>query len=155
MVAVPGSDDLVRINAVILVDRSGRILVQLRDDDAPNWPGRWGLPGGHADPGESDADAAVRELLEETALRADAGLTLFERLELPDLGIAKTYFYGTTGASQQDVVIGEGADMLFLRADEIFDGRVYTPTTLDTLRRFMSSEVYDRIMATTPRANSA
>jgi 8-oxo-dGTP diphosphatase len=145
-----GPGDLVRINAVMLVDRIGRILVQLRSDDAPNWPGRWGLPGGHAEPGESDVDGAIRELLEETALRPEGELTLYERLELPDLGIAKSYFYGTTSASQHDVVIGEGAAMVFLRADEIFDGRIYTPTTLDTLRRFMSSEIYEEILAITP-----
>ncbi len=144
-------DGLVRITAVILVDSVGRILVQLRDDAAPNWPGRWGLPGGHAEPGETDEQTAVRELLEETALRPDGVLTLFERQELPDLGLVKTYFYGTTTASQEDVVIGEGAAMIFLRANEIFDGRSYTPTTLDTLRRFMSSSAYEGMLPFTPK----
>ncbi|MBT2508900.1 NUDIX domain-containing protein [Streptomyces sp. ISL-98] len=51
---------------VIVVDPAGRILLGLGHD------GRWELPGGKVDPGESFEDAAVRELAEETALRADA-----------------------------------------------------------------------------------
>jgi 8-oxo-dGTP diphosphatase len=140
----------VRIVAVMLVDRDGRILMQLRDGDAPNWPDRWGLPGGHVEAGESDGEAAVRELMEETALHADGVLTLFERQDLPEFGLVKTYLYGTTGASQDDVVLGEGAAMIFLTADEIFDGRIYTPTTVDTLRRFMSSAVYEAILTNDP-----
>ena len=34
--------------------------------------GKWGYPGGWIDPGETMAQAAVRELFEETAVRAEA-----------------------------------------------------------------------------------
>jgi 8-oxo-dGTP pyrophosphatase MutT (NUDIX family) len=46
--------------SAILRDAEGRVLVQKRTDD-----GRWGLPGGAIDPGESPAQAVVREVLEE------------------------------------------------------------------------------------------
>jgi len=67
-----------RIAGVILVDRRGRLLLQLRDGDTRIDPHRWCLPGGHVDPGEDPVAAAHRELLEETGLKVEK-LTLFWR----------------------------------------------------------------------------
>ncbi len=51
----------------VLLDADRVLLVRRRNDpDA----GLWGYPGGHVDPGEPVADAAVRELLEETGVTA-------------------------------------------------------------------------------------
>jgi len=44
--------------------------------------GRWTLPKGHLKPGESEADAAVREVLEETAIEGRLG-PLVGRLSYP------------------------------------------------------------------------
>jgi 8-oxo-dGTP pyrophosphatase MutT (NUDIX family) len=52
--------------SVIVYDRYGRLLIAERRDR----PGEYGLPGGKLDPGELPVEAAVRELLEETGLRA-------------------------------------------------------------------------------------
>ena len=38
--------------------------------------GRWALPKGHVDPGESPREAAIREVREETGVRAEAGAHL-------------------------------------------------------------------------------
>ena len=84
----------------------------------------------------------MRELEEETSLRADGELVLFERQELTDPPKVKHYFYGMTGATQDDVVLGEGAAMLFTPPDEVLDGRPYTSGTVDVLRRFLASSVY-------------
>jgi ADP-ribose pyrophosphatase YjhB (NUDIX family) len=48
---------------VIVVDRVGHILLERRSDC-----GWWGLPGGGVEPGESLAQAAFREVFEETGL---------------------------------------------------------------------------------------
>lgn len=55
--------------SAILEDRSGRVFLLLRGPGAPWMPMRWNLPGGAAERGESPADAAAREVLEEAGLR--------------------------------------------------------------------------------------
>ena len=47
---------------------NGEILLIKRADNA-----HWGLPGGHVEPGESVAQAAVREVLEETGFAIEVG----------------------------------------------------------------------------------
>ncbi len=51
----------------IVVDDGGRLLLIRRAN--PPAQGTWSVPGGRVEPGETDEDAVVRELLEETGLR--------------------------------------------------------------------------------------
>lgn len=51
---------------VIVLDGEGRILLQRRGDD-----GNWCIPGGAVEPGETVAEAAAREVFEETGLIVD------------------------------------------------------------------------------------
>jgi 8-oxo-dGTP pyrophosphatase MutT (NUDIX family) len=52
--------------AAFIRDSEGRILLTRRSDN-----GRWCLPGGHVDPGESVAEACIREVMEETGLAVE------------------------------------------------------------------------------------
>ncbi|NQW24245.1 MAG: NUDIX domain-containing protein [SAR202 cluster bacterium] len=54
-------------SAIIFDEAREKILLTQREDNA-----RWCLPGGGMDPGESAAEACVREVLEETGLVARA-----------------------------------------------------------------------------------
>ncbi|MET8336681.1 NUDIX domain-containing protein [Streptosporangium canum] len=62
-----------RVNCVgaIIHDGSGRMLLIRRG--RPPGAGLWSVPGGRVEPGEQDAEAVVREVLEETGLTVTAG----------------------------------------------------------------------------------
>lgn len=68
--------------AVAIVQRDGRILIARRAEGA-SFGGLWELPGGRCLPGEEFADAAEREVREET------GLTV--RVEAPAAVVRHTY----------------------------------------------------------------
>ncbi len=68
-----------RFACVVLIDRHGRLLLQERDEHPVIDPEKWGMCGGHLEPGEDPLTGAVRELEEETGvLLAPGDLTLVE-----------------------------------------------------------------------------
>lgn len=81
----PGVTDR-RAARVLLVDADDRVLLFHGCDPADDGAGHWWLtPGGGLDPGESPAQAAARELAEETGLLVDPaelGAPVHERTAL-------------------------------------------------------------------------
>ena len=73
------------------IERDGLFLILQRNEDP--FSGRWDLPGGFVEMGESPAEATVREVEEETGLRV-------EPVEV--IG-AFTSEYGTTGRHTVDI----------------------------------------------------
>jgi 8-oxo-dGTP diphosphatase len=65
-----------------LVEADGRILL-LQRREGRYLGGFWDIPGGTVEPGETPAEAAVRECVEEADLRCELGpeLTHFENLD--------------------------------------------------------------------------
>jgi ADP-ribose pyrophosphatase YjhB (NUDIX family) len=55
----------------IITDAQGRLLLIKRGN--PPQAGRWSLPGGKIEPGETDEQALVREVREETGLHVEPG----------------------------------------------------------------------------------
>jgi len=58
----------------VIRDGAGRLLLIQRGHDPE--AGRWSLPGGRIEPGETDAQALIREMREETGLTVRPGRLL-------------------------------------------------------------------------------
>ncbi len=54
--------------SAVVLDSTGKILLIRRADN-----GRWAVPGGYMEPGESVTEACVREVWEETGIRVRVG----------------------------------------------------------------------------------
>ena len=63
-----GEDMLVGAGVVVF-DKEGKVLIMLRPQTVKWAPGKWALPGGHIEEGETPLEAAVREVEEESELK--------------------------------------------------------------------------------------
>jgi 8-oxo-dGTP diphosphatase len=140
------SDDVaVQVACVFLVDRRGRVLLQLRDEHAPAYPDRWQMVGGLIEAGEEPEAAARRELKEETGLEVAGSLRFLFRdvTERPPPlpGRAEWFLFGAeTDARQEDVACHEGREMSFKTLAEIRSLDL-TPPAARFLSRFLESAV--------------
>jgi ADP-ribose pyrophosphatase YjhB (NUDIX family) len=98
----------------VITDAAGRLLLIRR----ANEPGRglWSLPGGRVESGETDEQAVVREVAEETGLVVTAG-DLVGRLQIPagegvvyDVGDYRCTVVGGTLAAATDALDGAWLD---------------------------------------------
>jgi 8-oxo-dGTP pyrophosphatase MutT (NUDIX family) len=111
-----------RIAVVFLVDPQGRILMQHRDAHARVSPNQWTPPGGRIEEGEQPADAARREVLEETGIRIGE-LEWFWSGTRPSVtsadALVEIHAYSApTDATQDEVIVGEGQAMRFVTAED-------------------------------------
>ena len=67
--------DIVLAASAVITDPDGRVLLVKRGHDPQR--GRWSVPGGRVEPGESLEAAAAREALEETGLHVEVGRELW------------------------------------------------------------------------------
>jgi 8-oxo-dGTP diphosphatase len=74
---MPTPDGVDTADVVLFAQHNDALYVLLvqRADDSDAYPGRWALPGGYIEPGESSGVAAQRELTEETGI-SDVGRLL-------------------------------------------------------------------------------
>jgi 8-oxo-dGTP diphosphatase len=135
------------VAVVFLFDTRGRLLMQHRDEHAPVGPGKWALPGGRLDEGETPLEAARRELFEETGLLVERLIHFWSGPRPYDPTVTDQItmhaFYGETAAEQQDVVVGEGQAMIFIDKREIpeLDTVVWVPMLLELLVHDVQADV--------------
>jgi 8-oxo-dGTP diphosphatase len=134
-----------RISVVLLVDPQGRVLLQERDEHAPLSPEKWGMVGGHVEDGEDFEPAAYRELEEETGVRLEGGLRLWEHgpfrySDQPEPFDYRVWVSGTT-LTDADIVVGEGRRIVFV-APEDFPALDASDSCAHFVTRFLGSRTY-------------
>jgi uncharacterized protein len=85
--AAANSLDTVRAAGVALEAPSGKVLFVKRSDKATDQPGKWAFPGGHLEEGETERQAAAREVHEETGRYVDPE-TLYDHLATTSEGFS-------------------------------------------------------------------
>ncbi len=139
-----------RFASVGLVAPSGRLLMQERDDRPILDPGRWGLPGGHLDDGESFLDGAVRELAEETGVHLPPeALTLVAEARVDHTAEYGThdrmrFFVAAVDLGDADVECREGRQMVFVDPATVPELPL-TRSAAAVVPGFLDSDFYARI----------
>jgi 8-oxo-dGTP pyrophosphatase MutT (NUDIX family) len=135
--------------AVLALDRWGRVLLQLRDDDLPpdRFPGMWSLAGGYVAAGESPDAAALREFEEETGhLLEDLQLfRLYRRADLPPQLVDIQHVYFADPDIPEDLVeVNEGQAFRYF-APAGLDALAIPPHARQILAEFFTSPAYRRL----------
>ena len=126
------------VGVLAVVMRGERALVVRRAN--PPMPGRWGFPGGVLELGETIAEGAMRELLEETGVTAEAAgpLTVIDTIDRDREGRVRYHYtlVAVIGHWQSgDGVPGDDADDVawLTRAEIIEQGLPTAPALLPLL----------------------
>jgi 8-oxo-dGTP pyrophosphatase MutT (NUDIX family)/DNA-binding transcriptional regulator YhcF (GntR family) len=103
------------------------VLVARRNDGKPPWT----FIAGEIEPGESPADAAVREVKEETGLRIRSGRVIGRRVH-PQTGRTMVYMaarptHGTDAFVGDDQELAEVRWVSLAQADELTGGTIFEP----------------------------
>lgn len=140
-----------RFAGVLLVDPSGRILLQERDEHAVIDPETWGLVGGHLDDGEDFESAAYRELAEETGVVLERGdLAFWREFEVdhtePYGSLDRMHVYAAACALRDDdIVCGEGRRIVFVEPGRV-PGLPLSSAATDILPAFLASDLYQELV---------
>lgn len=104
----------------IITNRQGELLLHLRDDlPTIAWPNHWSLLGGGADPGESPADAIVRELYEEAGLHPERLTELFATRDEHGSGQVITFFSAFWNGDETTLPLSEGIKLQFFAPEHL------------------------------------
>jgi 8-oxo-dGTP diphosphatase len=122
----------VRCVGAIVRDARGRLLMVRRGHEPA--AGTWSVPGGRVEPGESDTDAVVREVREETGLVVHAG-ELVGRVQRPgpDGTVYDIADYAAEGVSGRLAAATDATDARWVEESELA-GLPCSPGLIDTLR---------------------
>lgn len=110
---------VVPVVSVILVDKRGRVLLQLRDQKPELFPGCWTLPGGMVEPGETPLEAIIREMIEEIGFAPP--MVLWKHYQAPraDFTVEQYLFVGVLPVSLRAITLSEGDAVAMFGRDAV------------------------------------
>ena len=126
--------------AAVIVS-GGRVLACERSAP-PEVAGRWEFPGGKVEPGESDADALVRECAEELGVRVEVGARVGPDVPLAH-GRAVLRVFAVTLLDGDEPRALEHAAMRWLAVDEL-DSVPWLPADTPIVRELPALLAADR-----------
>jgi 8-oxo-dGTP pyrophosphatase MutT (NUDIX family) len=114
--------------AAAIVTSDLGVLIARRNDGRPPWT----FIAGKIEPGESPADAAVREVKEETGLRIRAGNLISRRVH-PRTSVTMVYMAAVPTHGTGGIFVGDTEELAELRwvdpdeADRLMEGQIFEP----------------------------
>jgi 8-oxo-dGTP pyrophosphatase MutT (NUDIX family) len=121
------------------------VLLQQRDDDhPPAGYGRWAIPGGGREDGESPRETALREFEEETGVRLQRlrHYRTVTREDNPHLFIDELdIFFADDSVPRAQIEVHEGLDFQYWAPGEV-PGLKMNPVTRELLAEFLASDKY-------------
>lgn len=118
------------------------VLIARRNDGKPSWT----FIAGEIEPGESPADAAVREVREETGLRIHAGGVIGRRVH-PRTGRTMVYMAARPTHGTDAAIVGDTEELVEVRwvsvaeADELMSGQIFEPVRQHLRQTFKNGNV--------------
>jgi len=104
------------IVGIMLINAAGQVLLLHREKDPAIYaPDKWGLVGGHVEPGESLDEAIRRETREEIGLDLAAFRPF---VECHDAEYERYIYIGPIDKRLDELILGEGQDMGFFQPAE-------------------------------------
>jgi 8-oxo-dGTP pyrophosphatase MutT (NUDIX family) len=144
---IDSGPDKRRFAGVVLVDGAGRVLLQERDEHPRIDPEKWGLSGGHLEPGEDFLAGAVRELEEETGVRVRAdelafvGEFVIDHRDADGTWDLMQVFAASTDLTDADIDCREGRQIVFVDP-AVARGLDLTAGASDIVPAFLDSPLY-------------
>jgi 8-oxo-dGTP pyrophosphatase MutT (NUDIX family) len=140
-----------RFGCVLLVDAAGSLLLQERDEHAPIDPDRWGMSGGHLEPGEDPEAGAYRELEEETGVRLTPGtlghFAQFRVYHPHSASLDRTDLYvARVDLTDADIDCREGRSIVFVPPERALSLDL-TMSASQAVPAFLSSTDYRKMRA--------
>lgn len=115
-----------KVCAVVIIN-NGKVLL-IRRDFNKSFGGRWEVPGGKVEQGESSLEAAIREVKEETGIKLNK-VNEFKQYTGSETGSEITAFYVQTSDTNIKLNKGEHIEYGWFKPEEIFKLDIWKDNT--------------------------